>query len=501
MSATAAQQFLRDAAVKSADMAHREIIRRGMESYDAAHLKGRARINDWEAARERCQEIKRDAINHLDRYLLQFEEQVKARGGHVFWAANSEEACTYVRNLAVERGVRTVVKSKSMVTEEIHLGPALEKAGIKVWETDFGEFIVQLREEGPYHIVTPCMHLKRDQIATLFREKLDPGVNSDDPAYLMTVARRILRQAFFEAEMGISGANFLVADAGAIAISTNEGNGRLCTSIPRIHVVVTGIEKVIPRLEDLAVLWPVLATSGTGPGDYDLRHADWWSAAAGRSGGPEEFHVVLVDNGRSQLLADAEQREVLHCIRCGACLDVSGLPPRGRPHLWHDLSRLDRQRAYATSEWDQGVQTSFVCVVAVRGLQQRLSGENRSASSPAAKPPQRYRGGSNQDERADHVPGLEPRHAASTDLRAGWVGCTQGSSDCLRLGTGRFGSGPDAGLEPASHAGYAAFEILSRTVEKRPWHKLAHKLKTQAASGFWNGFAGDCAPLSPGLLR
>ncbi len=322
MSATAAQQFLRDAAVKSADMAHREIIRRGMESYDAAHLKGRARINDWEAARERCQEIKRDAINHLDRYLLQFEEQVKARGGHVFWAANSEEACTYVRNLAVERGVRTVVKSKSMVTEEIHLGPALEKAGIKVWETDFGEFIVQLREEGPYHIVTPCMHLKRDQIATLFREKLDPGVNSDDPAYLMTVARRILRQAFFEAEMGISGANFLVADAGAIAISTNEGNGRLCTSIPRIHVVVTGIEKVIPRLEDLAVLWPVLATSGTGQGITTYGTLIGGPRRPDEVDGPEEFHVVLVDNGRSQLLADAEQREVLHCIRCGACLNI-----------------------------------------------------------------------------------------------------------------------------------------------------------------------------------
>ena len=322
MSGTAAQQFLRDAAEKSADLVHREIIQRGMESYDAAHAKGRTRIQDWEAAREKCQEIKREAINHLDRYLLQFEEQVVARGGHVFWAANSEEACTYVKNLAVERGVRTIVKSKSMVTEEIHLGAALEKVGIKVWETDFGEFIVQLREEGPYHIVTPCMHLKRDQIAKLFREKLDPEVNSDDPAYLMTVARRKLRQAFFAAEMGISGANFLVADAGAIAISTNEGNGRLCTSIPRIHVVVTGIEKVIPRLEDLAVLWPVLATSGTGQGITTYSTLIGGPRRAGEADGPEEFHVVLVDNGRSQLLADAEQREVLHCIRCGACLNI-----------------------------------------------------------------------------------------------------------------------------------------------------------------------------------
>jgi len=322
VSATAAQRFLQDAAVKSADLMHREVIRRGMDSYDAAHLKGRARIKDWEAARQRCQEIKREAINHLDRYLLQFEEKVAARGGHVFWAANSEEACAYVKNLATRLNVKTVVKSKSMVTEEIHLGTALEKAGIKVWETDFGEFIVQLREEGPYHIVTPAMHLLRGQIATLFQEKLGQKIESDDPAYLMAVARRVLREAFFSAEMGISGANFLVADAGVIAISTNEGNGRLCTSIPRIHVVVTGIEKVIPRLEDLAVLWPVLATSGTGQGITTYGTLIGGARQSGEADGPEEFHVVLVDNGRSQLLADPEQREVLHCIRCGACLNI-----------------------------------------------------------------------------------------------------------------------------------------------------------------------------------
>ncbi len=319
---SAAAQFLRDAAEKSADLAHREIIRRGMESYDTAHLKGRARIKDWEAAREKCQQIKRQAINHLDRYLVQFEQQVIARGGHVFWAEDSEQACSYVKNLATQRGVKTVVKSKSMVTEEIHLGPVLEKAGIKVWETDFGEFIVQLRGEAPYHIVTPCMHLKRDQIANLFREKLDKNIESDDPAYLMTVARRILRQAFFSAEMGISGANFLVADAGVVAINTNEGNGRLCTSIPRIHVVVTGIEKVLPRLEDLAVFWPVLATSGTGQGITTYSTLIGGPRRPGEADGPEEFHVVLVDNGRSRLLANPEQREVLHCIRCGACLNI-----------------------------------------------------------------------------------------------------------------------------------------------------------------------------------
>jgi L-lactate dehydrogenase complex protein LldF len=319
---TAAQRFLQNAATKSADLVHRELIRRGMDSYDAAHLRGRARIKDWEAARQKCQAIKREAINHLDRYLLQFEEKVISRGGHVFWAANSEEACSYVTQLATRLKVRTVVKSKSMVTEEIHLSPALEKIGVKVWETDLGEFIVQLRNEAPYHIVTPAMHLNRGQIAELFREKLDASITSDDPGDLMALARRKLREAFFAAEMGISGANFLVADAGVIAISTNEGNGRLCTSVPRVHVVVTGIEKIIPRLEDLAVLWPVLATSGTGQGITTYGTMIGGPRQAGEVDGAEEFHVVLVDNGRSQLLADAEQREVLHCIRCGACLNI-----------------------------------------------------------------------------------------------------------------------------------------------------------------------------------
>ncbi len=318
---TAAQEFLRGAAEKSADLAHRQIIRRGIDQYNAAFERGRSRFLDWEAARQRCHEIKWEAINHLDRYLAEFEQRVKERGGHVFWAETAEEARNYVAQLARRRGVRKVVKSKSMVTEEIHLSPALEKLGIEVFETDLGEFIVQLRNEPPYHIVTPAMHLTRGQIAALFREKLG-NVDTEEPEQLVAAARRALRRAFFAAEMGISGANFLVADAGMVAVTTNEGNGRLCTSVPRIHVAVTGIEKVIPRLEDLAVLWPVLATSGTGQSITCYNTLIGGPRRSGETDGPEEFHVVLLDNGRSQLLADAEQREVLHCIRCGACLNA-----------------------------------------------------------------------------------------------------------------------------------------------------------------------------------
>ena len=317
----ASRQFFRDAAAKSADGELRQIVRRGVDQYDAAVRRGQARFVDWEAARQRCHEIRWEAINHLDRYLLKFEQRVKERGGHVFWAETAEAATNYVLDLAAGAGVRTVVKSKSMVAEEIHLNDALEGRGIKVWETDLGEFIVQLRHEPPFHIVTPAMHLTREQIGDLFREKLG-GVESDDPPSLVAVARRELRRAFFSAEMGITGANFLVADSGMIAITSNEGNARLCASLPRIHVAIVGIEKVVPRLEDLAILWPVLATAGTGQPITCYNTLIGGPRAPGEIDGPEEFHVVLLDNGRTRLLADREQREALHCIRCGACLNA-----------------------------------------------------------------------------------------------------------------------------------------------------------------------------------
>jgi len=318
---TAAQEFLRWATEKSADLKHRRILRKNIDHYDHSLLKILPTYSNYEVARERSATIRHDAVEHLDQYLLQFEAKIQERGGHVFWAETAEEARAYVVSLARERGVKRIVKSKSMVTEEIHLTPALEKIGCRVWETDLGEWIVQLRNEPPYHIVAPAMHLSRVEIAELFREKLG-GITSDDPKELVEAARLALRGAFFSAEMGISGANFLVADAGLVAITTNEGNGRLCTTLPKIHVVVTGIEKVIAHLSDLAVLWPTLTTAATG-----RMLATYKTMIGGPRGpdevdGPEEFHVVLLDNGRSELLADTEQRDVLRCIRCAACLNV-----------------------------------------------------------------------------------------------------------------------------------------------------------------------------------
>ncbi|MGB6472159.1 MAG: LutB/LldF family L-lactate oxidation iron-sulfur protein [Candidatus Acidiferrales bacterium] len=318
---TPAQEFLRNAAASSGNLAQRRILDRSIEHYDAAFDRGRARFLDWEAARQRAYEIKWEAVNHLERYLLEFEAGVKKRGSHVFWAETSEDARCYIADLAAARGVRSIVKSKSMATEEIHLNSYLEGKGIKVVETDLGEFIVQLRNEPPFHIVTPAMHLTRTEIAELFRRELNIG-NTEDPQELVAAARVALRRSFFSAEMGISGANFLVADPGMIALTTNEGNGRLCTSIPRIHVAIAGIEKVIPRMEDLAVLWPVLATAGTGQPLTCYNTLIGGPRGPGEIDGPEEFHVILLDNGRSELLADAEQRDALHCIRCGACLNA-----------------------------------------------------------------------------------------------------------------------------------------------------------------------------------
>ncbi|MGD0307392.1 MAG: lactate utilization protein B, partial [Candidatus Acidiferrales bacterium] len=244
-----------------------------------------------------------------------------ARGGKVFWAETGEQARQYIVDLAAKHSVRTISKSKSMVAEEIHLAPALEEKGIAVFETDLGEFIVQLRKEPPYHIVTPAMHLSRAQIAELFKEKLG-GIDTDDPEKLVDAARVTLRRAFFTAEMGITGANFLVADQGLVAITTNEGNADLGVTLPKIHVVIAGIEKVVPRLQDLAILWPVLAGSGTGQPISVYSTLVGGPRGTSECAGPEEFHVILLDNGRTDLLADPEQREVLHCIRCGACLNA-----------------------------------------------------------------------------------------------------------------------------------------------------------------------------------
>lgn len=304
-----------------ADDHERAAVSKATATYAAKVGETKAAFLDWTAGRDHLREQKWEAIEHLDRSLEEFERHAVARGTRVHWATDAAEARDLILEICRRHGVRRVVKSKSMVTEEIHLNAALEHHGIQAMETDLGEYIAQLRGEPPYHIVTPVMHLTKEDIAGTFHEKL--GAPLDATAEdLAGTARRVLRGAYLTADMGITGANFLVADTGMIAITENEGNGRLTSALPRLHVAVAGIEKVIPRLDDLALFLPMLAVSGTGQSLTGYNTLLGGPRQPSEADGPEEMHVILLDNGRTRLLAEAETREALHCIRCGACLNA-----------------------------------------------------------------------------------------------------------------------------------------------------------------------------------
>src|SRR6266542_2014521 len=277
-------------------------------------------VADWEGLRERARAIKDETLTHLDHYLDEFSANAGRAGAQVHWARDANEACGVVMQLLQERRATRVVKSKSMATEEIHLNAALEAAGINPVETDLGEWIIQLAHETPSHIVVPAIHKSKRQIAELFTEKV--GIEpTDDVAVLTGAARRVLRQRFSEAEIGISGVNFGVAETGSILILENEGNVRLTTSLPKAHIALMGIEKIIPRLIDLDVFLKLLPRSGTG---QQLTAYQSLITGVKRSGGegPEEVHIVMLDNGRSSMLSHPVTRQSLACIRCGACLNA-----------------------------------------------------------------------------------------------------------------------------------------------------------------------------------
>lgn len=273
-----------------------------------------------EQMRDAARAIRLDVLANLDRYLGRFADAVERTGGHVFWAADGDEANDHIARLAVDRGVRTAVKSKSMVTEEIELNAALAAAGVDVTETDLGEFIVQLSGDRPSHIIAPVLHRTRHEIGELFADELGVGY-TDDPVRLNAIARRHLRGIFLNADMGISGANFGVAETGGVCLVTNEGNGRLTTTAPRIHVAVMGMERLVPTMADLAVMLEVLARSATGQHMSVYTNIVTGPRRPGDPDGPDEVHVVILDNGRSEVLG-GDAAEILACIRCGACLNV-----------------------------------------------------------------------------------------------------------------------------------------------------------------------------------
>jgi L-lactate dehydrogenase complex protein LldF len=316
-----ASTFLDKSGTRAADLEHRKKINYNIGKYNAVVPQGKQQFEKLNLARERAKNIKWRSLESLDQQLERFEFAFTQRGGKVIWAEDGAGALREILSICKAKQCKAIVKSKSMVTEEIHLNEFLEDHGIESLETDLGEYIQQLDHEPPYHIVTPAMHKSKEDIARLFHEKLNtaPGLS---PEELTLIARHNMRAKYPEASIGITGANFIIADTGSIALTENEGNGRLCASYPKTHIVITGIEKVIPSLTDLALFWPLLATFGTGQRVTSYNSVISGPRQPGESDGPDEMYVILLDNGRADMLANTKLRESLYCIRCGACLNA-----------------------------------------------------------------------------------------------------------------------------------------------------------------------------------
>lgn len=313
--------FIAKSTIKAPDLEHRRKINFNIGQYNTAVPKGQQQFANLPSVREKAKNIKWRAIEHLDTLLEQFEKQITARGAEVIWAENTEQALAAIGNICKAKNCTTVVKSKSMVTEEIHLNHFLATHGIESVETDLGEYIQQLDGEPPYHIVTPAMHKSKEDVAKLFADKLGvPG--GLNPAEITQIARQKLREKYTAAQIGITGANFILADIGGIALTENEGNARLTTAWPNTHIVIVGIEKVLPSVYDLPLFWPLLASFGTGQQITVYNSIITGPRQAGETDGPEAMYVILLNNGRTNLLANAKTREALYCIRCGACLNA-----------------------------------------------------------------------------------------------------------------------------------------------------------------------------------
>jgi L-lactate dehydrogenase complex protein LldF len=313
------RQFLEEGADRAADQQHAEKLDRASATHAKKVLEGASSFRDWSAAKSRARAIRINSLERMGPLLEEFEKNAAASGARVHWAEDDQEACALILSVLAESGVRLVVKSKSMTIEEIGLGSVLEREGIAMVETDLGEFIQQLSGEAPYHIVSPAIHRSRQEIGRLFERVL--GIPyTDRPETLTRAARDDLRGKFLTAGAGLSGANALVAETGQVAVTENEGNARLGFSLPGIHIVVAGIEKILPRLSDLFEIWPVLATAGTGQRMTSYNTLLGGPAEQGEA--PGQYHIILLDNGRSAIHGDPVLRESLLCLRCGACLNV-----------------------------------------------------------------------------------------------------------------------------------------------------------------------------------
>lgn len=287
-----------------------------------------ATLPEWEELRLRASQIKLHAMSRLADYLEDFERNATKLGAKVHWARTPEEHNRIVLEIIQQHGATKIVKSKSMLTEECHLNPFLERHGVEVTDTDLGEWIVQLRDEPPSHIVMPAIHIKKEEIGELFHERLGTDKGATDPPYLVTAARKKLREKFLAAEIGLTGVNFAIAETGGFVVCTNEGNADLGVSLPKVHIACMGIEKIIPRLADLSVFLRLLARSATG------QPITTYSSHFHGPRPEGELHIVIVDNGRSDILGSPEFRRSLNCIRCGACMNTCPVYRRSGGHSY-----------------------------------------------------------------------------------------------------------------------------------------------------------------------
>ncbi len=289
--------------------------------FNQARIEAAEATPGWEEMRERARAIKAHTIENLDHYLEMAYEKLTAAGVKVFFATDAAAANGYVSDLARRHGVKTAIKGKSMISEEMGLNGILAAEGVEAVETDLGEYILQLAEQTPFHIIAPAIHMSKEDVSDVMQRKLQAPAY-DSISDLAGEARRQLRDKFIRAEMGITGANFVVAETGTLVLVSNEGNGRMCTSMPKVHVAIMGMEKLVPSMEDLGLFLRLLIRSATGQRLTSYVSLINGPRASDEEDGPEEFHLVIVDNGRSRLLADPELREALYCVRCGACLNA-----------------------------------------------------------------------------------------------------------------------------------------------------------------------------------
>ncbi|MCF6402069.1 LutB/LldF family L-lactate oxidation iron-sulfur protein [Chitinophaga filiformis] len=316
-----ASTFLENSEKKATNLSHRQTINYNIGKYNTAVKAGKQQFADLNTARERAKNIKWRALENLDKHLEEFESNFTRRGGKVIWAENAQQVLDEILAICEAKQCKSIVKSKSMATEEVHLNHFLAQHNIECVETDLGEYIQQLDGEPPYHIVTPAMHKSKEDVAKLFADKLGTAPNLT-PQELTMIAREKLRQKYLDAEIGITGANFIIADIGGVAVTENEGNARLSTAFPKTHIVLVGIEKMLPSINDLALFWPLLATYGTGQQVTVYNSIFSGPRQENEIDGPEEMYVILMDNGRTNILQDTDARESLYCIRCGSCLNA-----------------------------------------------------------------------------------------------------------------------------------------------------------------------------------